>query len=512
MKTITLPSPPTTSRFPLRFGNALRVLLASVSWILLMAAVLLTALGVGWILLGMVLLGAGPSADADPPPMVVALVLLAVTGALAWVVARFFASARMVGLVIGSTLVLLLVAGVTWTLSSPDPALFLARDIVWGPSDVWDYQKFPERAVHNAPPAFQFKQSLRPELFQTMTIEYKQGGQVKQATLEELLKSTQTTSFIVIQDDAILYEGYFNGYNRDSIVTSFSMAKSVTSALVGIAIDEGRIGSVDDLIVYYLPELRGKGLDGVTIRHLLLMASDIKYVSDDEISGLAELSPFSDDGLSYNYPNLRGQALAVAPAPKGLPKQPGAEFNYNNYNPTLLGIILERTTHMPVAQYLQEKIWEPLGMEYPASWSLDSKASGFEATLCCLNGRAIDFAKFGRLFLHNGNWNGKQIISEQWVKESTSPYPNPNGDIAWRANTWFSDWREANASGIGYYKYQWWGRLKPDGSYDFMAIGHLGQRIYVSPQYRAVAVRFGISDEGVDAWEEVLASVITKVQ
>ena len=507
MKTVTLPLPPTAAQSPLRLGDALRVLLAGVSWALLMAMVLLTALGVGWILLGMVLLGAGPAADADPPPLVVALVLLVITGALAWVVARFFASARWVGFVIGSTLVLLLVAGVTWTLSAPDRALFLARDIVWGPSDVWDYQKFPERAVYSTAPAFHFEQSLRPELFQTMTVEYKQGGQVKQANLEELLKSTQTTSFIVIKDDAILYEGYFSGYNRDSIVTSFSMAKSVTSALVGIAIDEGRIGSVDDPVIYYLPELRGRGLDGVTIRHLLLMASGIRYVSDDEITGLAELSPFSDDGLSYNYPNLRSQALAVAPDDNG----PGAEFNYNNYNPTLLGIILERTTHMPVAQYLREKIWEPLGMEYPASWSLDSEASGFEATLCCLNGRAIDFAKFGRLFLNNGNWNGKQIISEQWVKESTSPYPNPNSDIAWRANTWFSDWREANASGIGYYKYQWWGKLRPDGSYDFIAVGHLGQRIYVSPQNNAVAVRFGISDEGVDAWEEVLADVIAKV-
>jgi CubicO group peptidase (beta-lactamase class C family) len=468
-----------------------------------MATVLLTALGVGWILLGMVLLGAGPSAEADPPAVVVVLVLLALTGALAWLVARFFASARTVGRVLGSTLVLLLVAGGTWALSSPERALFLARDMVWGPSDVWDYQKFPARAVHNAPPAFQFQQSLRPELFQTMSIEYQQEGQVKQANLEELLQSTQTTSFIVIQDDAILYEGYFNGYNRDSIVTSFSMAKSVTSALVGIAIDEGYIGSVDDPILSYLPELRGKGLDDVTIRHLLLMSSGIRYVSDDEIAGPAQLSPFSDDGLSYSYPNLRSQALAVVPDGK----PPGTEFNYNNYNPTLLGIILERTTHRPVAQYLQEKIWAPLGMEYPASWSLDSQASGFEATLCCLHGRAIDFAKFGRLFLHNGNWNGTQVISAQWVKESTSPYPNPNGTIAWRANTWFSHWPASN----GYYKYQWWGKLQSDGSYDFMAIGHLGQRIYVSPQHNAVAVRFGISDEGVDAWEEVLASVIAKV-
>jgi CubicO group peptidase (beta-lactamase class C family) len=470
---------------------------------MLLLALLITALGIGWILLGVVRLGAGPSAEADIPPEILVPTLLAICGALAWLVARYFASARTVGLVTGSILILLLVAGVTWARSSPDRALFLARDLVWGPSSVWDYQEFPMRTVNPTPPVFHFKQNPQPELFQSMTIEYKQDVELRKASFEEFLNSTQTTSFIVIKDDSILYEGYFNGYERDSIVTSFSMAKSITSALIGIAIDEGYIGSVDDLITDYLPELRGKGLDAVTIRHLLLMSSGIKYVSDDEISGLAALSPFSDDGLSYSYPNLRSQALAVVADGR----EPGTEYNYNNYNPTLLGIILERTTHMPVAEYLQEKVWKPLGMEYAASWSLDSKESGFEATLCCVNGRAIDFAKFGRLFLHNGNWNGTQVISEEWVKESTSPYPNPNGNIAWRANTWFSDWPQAN----GYYKYQWWGKIWPDGTYDFIAMGHNGQRIYVSPQNRAIAVRFGISEGGVDSWDNVLASVIANV-
>lgn len=504
MKTVALPSPPTPIRSPLWLGHGLRFFLAVVGWALLLITSLLTFVAAGWILLGILLLGAGPSADAEPPPGLLVLALVALSGVLAWLVARFFASARRVTLVLVTMLVLLFIVGGVWALSSPEPALFLARDMVWGPSDVWDYQKFPARAVDNAPPTYYFKQNLRPELFQTMTIEYKQAGQVKQAGLEEFLNSSQTTSFIVIKDDAILYEGYFNGYQRDSIVTSFSMAKSIISALIGIAIDEGHISSVDDPIIDYLPEMRGKGLDGVTIRHLLLMSSGIRYVSDDEISGLASLSPFSDDGLSYAYPNLRGQALAVVADGK----QPGTEFNYNNYNPTLLGIILERTTHMPVAQYLQEKIWKPLGMEYPASWSLDSQASGFEATLCCVNGRAIDFAKFGRLFLNQGKWNGTQLISEQWVKDSTSPYPNPNGSSAWRAHTWFSNWPQAD----GYYKYQWWGKLKPDGSYDYIAVGHNGQRIYISPQNHAVVVRFGISDGGVDAWEDVLASVVAKVQ
>jgi hypothetical protein len=142
---------------------------------------------------------------------------------------RDIASARNVRWTIGAFLALFFVIGTTWALSAPDPALFLARDIAWGPSDVWDYQKFPQRAVSNAPPVFRFQQNLRPELFQTMTVEYMSNGEPKQANLEEFLRSTQTTSFIVIKDDAILYEGYFNGYARDSIVTSFSWL-SVASA------------------------------------------------------------------------------------------------------------------------------------------------------------------------------------------------------------------------------------------------------------------------------------------
>jgi CubicO group peptidase (beta-lactamase class C family) len=100
---------------------------------------------------------------------------------------------------------------------------------------------------------------------------------------------------------------------------------------------------------------------------------------------------------------------------------PDKRFHYNNYNPLLRGMILERTTHKHVSQYLEEKIWKPLGMEAPASWSLDSDTSGFEKNGSGINARAIDFAKIGRLFLNNGNWNGIQIISEKWVNESTTP-------------------------------------------------------------------------------------------
>ena len=119
---------------------------------------------------------------------------------------------------------------------------------------------------------------------------------------------------------------------------------------------------------------------------------------------------------TYYDTDLRSLALSAK-----IEEAPGKRFHYNNYNPLLLGIILERTTHKHVSQYLEEKIWKPLGMEAPGSWSLDSDASGFEKMESGINARAIDFARIGRLFLNNGNWNGKQIISEKWVNESTRP-------------------------------------------------------------------------------------------
>jgi CubicO group peptidase (beta-lactamase class C family) len=252
-------------------------------------------------------------------------------------------------------------------------------------------------------------------------------------------------------------------------------------------------------MITYLPELKGKGFDNVTLRDLLLMSSGIRYLTDDEVSPLAQITQFTDDGLSYSYPDLRSLALNVKPDGKG----PGREFNYNNYNTILLGMVLERTTGRSPSEYLQEKIWKPLGMEYPASWDLDSEKSGFELMASGINARAIDFAKLGRLFLNYGNWNGTQIISPEWVYESTSP---DSGD----QRVWHSDigWKESS----GYYKYQWWGRFNADGSYDYVAQGHLGQRIYVSPQEHMVIVRFGTDEGGVDEWADVFRSIIVNVQ
>lgn len=468
--------------------SAIRFVLAAVSWALLLFTTLFTGYAAGWLLFTKGMLGEAQTEDVLP----LLLIAFVITVVLAAAVARFFAGARTVGLAVLAALAVLVIGGGIWTQVRPDDALFWARQLAWGDSTLTDYERFPERTVANAGPAFHFQKDPPPGLFQS--VEYRSGGEVKQLGFEEFLASTRTTSFIVVRNDVILYEGYFNGFRRDSILTSFSVSKSFTSALIGIAIDEGFIGSVNDRMTAYLPELKGSGLDSVTIRDLLMMSSGIRYVPDDEVSPLAEITQFTDTGLAYSHPNLRDLALHVHPDGKA----PGTEFNYNEYHPSLLGLILERATGKTAAQYLQEKIWKPLGMEFPGSWNLDSEKDGFELMGSGVNGRAIDFAKFGRLFLHRGQWNGRQVVSEAWAVESTAPIPDDN-------RTWhvYSDWKAAN----GYYKYMWWGRLRTDGGYDFMAQGHLGQWIFVCPQANVIIVRFGLDEGGVDSWAEVFQSL-----
>ena len=484
-------APGRTGRRGRGYGGIIRLGLGASAWGLLILFALLTGIVCGGVLFGFLFLRRAPTGD----PLFGLPVLLALTGGLAWLAARYFGSPRRVAWTLGGIAALLAVVGITWAWAAPDRAIFIARELSWGDSSLADYQKFPERSIANAAPVFEFAQHPSPPRIET--IAFHSGGELKQAGFEDFLAASQTTALIVVQDDALLYEGYFNGYERDSVVTSFSVAKSFVSALVGIAIDEGAIGSVDDPITRYLPELRGRGLDAVTIRHLLTMSSGIRWQTDDELSPWQEVTQFTDEGLAYYYPDLRRLALGVQP--DGQPA--GTQFTYNNYNLLLLGLILERTTQQPVAEYLQDKLWKPLGMEYPASWSLDSAGSGFEQMGGGINARAIDFAKFGQLFLNQGNWNGIQIVPAEWVAESTAP--RPGDDTQWHS---YTDWQ---ASG-GYYQYLWWGMRRPDGSYDFMAQGHLGQWIFVSPIDSLVIVRFGLDDGGVDSWVEVFQTISAK--
>ncbi len=359
------------------------------------------------------------------------------------------------------------------------PPAYVYRALTWGVEGVDDYLKLPERPLRAGKNPFYFGEDLQEARVSTI---FESDSQIDD--LEGFLTGTSTQAFIVIQDDHILYERYFNGVQRDSIVTSFSVAKSFTSALIGIAIADGYIHSVNDPITNYLPELiaRDPLFGDITIRDLLMMSSGIRYFEDIPL--------LSDDGTkTYLYPDLRQLALNHT----RITEPPGEHFLYNNYHPLLLGMILERATGTSVTHYLEQKIWQPLGMEFDGSWSLDSEASGFEKMESGINARAIDFAKFGRLYLHNGNWNGVQVIPKEWVIESTRE------DISMDHSGYYRD-LEVREPLDGYYKFMWWGLPRGESGYDYSALGNCGQFIYVSPEADLIIVRNGERD-GIKYYE-----------
>lgn len=349
---------------------------------------------------------------------------------------------------------------------------YVLRVLVWQDSDAFDWQKFPSRALAPAPIPYHFSERHDPGVARLF------ADLASVDDWEMLLDDTQTQAFIVVHNGDLVYERYFNDTERDSIVTSFSVAKSFTSALVGIAIAEGYIGSVDDPVTDYLPELadRDPRFEAITIRHLLMMASGLQY------QPLRWFLFNGDDPLTTYYPDQRritlNNTFIIDP--------PGEYFQYNKYHPQFLGMILERTTGMTVTEYLQTRIWDPLGMEFGGSWSLDSRESGFEKMETGVNARAIDFVKFGQLFLERGQWRGLQVIPGDWVVDSTGAEERrrPEGYYP----DWFAAW-----PGDAYYRYFWWGMAREDDTYDFMAYGDKGQFIYISPRNALVIVRNGIN-------------------
>ncbi len=200
--------------------------------------------------------------------------------------------------------------------------------------------------------------------------------------------------------------------------------------------------------------------------------------------------PWDGKSITFGHPQLRKYILKRL----DIHSAPGKQFNYTDYNAELLGLILERAIGKSVSAYLEEKIWKPCEMEYPALWLLDSKKSGFEKKSCGLYARPIDYAKYGRLYLNRGTWNGRRVIPEAWVMESTREdiqtdqlnyYPP-----GWLRNT--------------YYKYHWKGFVNPDATISLSVGGDMGQNIYISPQKNLIIVHCGSyrSQYGVeDLWD-----------
>ena len=294
--------------------------------------------------------------------------------------------------------------------------------------------------------------------------------------LESFLERTETTGLIVVHDDAVVHEQYRRGNDADSRATSWSMAKSIVSAAVGIAIADGHLDGVDDEVVTYVPELAGSGYDGVTVRELLTMSSGVDFDEGYD-------STFADVNMIFARSMALGEPMLDYYADLERIREPGTYNDYISSDSGVLAATVAAATGRPIADYVQDELWQPAGMEGDAYWSTDRTDA--EIGFCCVNAQLRDYARFGRLYLDDGARDGRQVLPAGWVEASTQPEaphlePGDNPDSFWSFG----------------YGYNWW--IPEDRVNDeFTAIGVWGQYVYVDPVNRVVIAKSSI-DGGFD--------------
>lgn len=292
-------------------------------------------------------------------------------------------------------------------------------------------------------------------------------------TLDELNKKNGTIAYLIIKNDSIWFENYYDGYGRNSKTNSFSMAKSIISAMLGKAIMQGKIESLDQKVGDFFPEYNEGLAAKLTVGDLSSMASGLKW---DE----AYSSPFSITTRAYFDEDLEGVILDLL-----IVEEPGKSYKYLSGNTELLGMVIEKATGKTMAQYLSDNFWKPMGAEHEALWQIDSEVGGLEKAYCCVASNARDFARFGKLYKDYGNWNGKQLLDSSFVVKSVTPR--------------FPESPE--------YGYGWW-LLDHMGKHFFMMRGHLGQYVMVEPDDNIIIVRLGHHSSKVEGQEDPFYSDI----
>ncbi len=290
--------------------------------------------------------------------------------------------------------------------------------------------------------------------------------------MDSSLIETKTNVFLVIKNDSIIYQHLSEGTDLADRQPSFSMVKSFVGTLVGIAIDRGEIASADDLVIKYLPELakNDQRFQRLTIQHVLDMKSGFDF--NERV-----FNPFSKIVRMYYGADLSKMVMKLK-----MKNEPNAAFEYQSINTQVLAMILEKATGRKLQFLLQEYLWKPLGTESDALWSFDGK--GNIKSFCCMYATALDFAKFGRLYMKGGNWQGKQIVSKKWIDLTT----NPDTLMKNRYKNQF--WSGRN------YRYfdDPVGAASPQGKqlvYDYKAQGMFNQSIYINTQNKVIIVRLG---------------------
>ena len=309
--------------------------------------------------------------------------------------------------------------------------------------EVWEF----DRQTHSLPESFTYNGEER--------------------LVADFLEESWTTGLTVAVDGTILFEEYYRGYDPDSLATSFSMAKSFVSALVGIAIEEGYIRSVYDRVDSYLPSFAGTDYGAVSIHDLLTMSSGLGFDEDyDSFTSDINMLPVRVFGFQDAIPDLIRDSEAE--------REPGVYNEYVSSDSIVLALVVEAATGRSLSRFLEEKIWIPAGMEYPAYWNTDFHGNTMGHAF--LSASLRDFLRFGRLYLNNGRRDSQQIIPGEWVhdsvyREEAHLQPGENSDSHWSFG----------------YGYKWWIPEEPEG--DFTAIGIWGQYVYVHREYEVVIAK-----------------------
>ena len=385
--------------------------------------------------------------------------------------------------------------------------------VAQGQAEIGDYRHFdnapiPRAAVPSTLPT--------PPADAPVVLRWPGGVPAEEAAAQ--LAARDTVALLVLRRGVLVHEQYFNGFSRSSLGTSFSAAKSVVSLLIGVAITDGRIHSVDDPVTRYLPELLAQDprYGQVTLRHLLAMRSGIDFQEDYR-------SPWSQAARFYLGPDLKAEVGRLR-----IRSAPDQAYSYQSGDTQLLAMALERAVATPLASYLAQRLWQPMGAEFDASWSLDSAAGGTARAFCCLNARAVDYLRLGQVVLNQGrSASGASLVDADWLRQSTAVQQRAGADAAARRNI------ERPASRFqAFYAWQWRRALSPaqtlagqaaaasspgpaawpdalsaEPGDDVYAEGLRGQYLYIAPATQTVIVRLGRERGGLfwPAWLGELA-------
>lgn len=345
--------------------------------------------------------------------------------------------------------------------------------------DSRDSARFDNATIHKSKAPFRFQNDYQNKAYAKL-----------KKRIDSAINETKTNVFLVIKNDTIIYQFLSENNSLANKQPSFSMAKSFVGTLIGIAVDRKQIQSTNELVIKYLPELakNDERFKRLTIQHVLDMRSGFKF---NERS----FNPFSKIVRSYYGADLKKMVGQLK-----MKNEPNTVFEYQSINTQVLAMILEKVTGKNIQVLLQEDLWGPLGAESDALWSLDRKAN--IKAFCCINATALDFAKLGRLYLNKGNWEGRQIISKQWVDATT--HPDTLTKMRYKNQFWATrDYRyfKDSVSAVNQLtkeKLTYPVEKSPDGRYfyakkiyDFKAQGMFHQSVYVNPKNKVIIVRLG---------------------